>query len=187
MAVVDRGGPWLAIWVNGNIRNLDQPAENYMQPYSMRRSGKAQRWTKHQRCKTSKAQQWKPSKTSAVQNQNGKHLPSKNLDVCYILYDCTMVRWYNGTYQRKAEAPPAKVVQLNINGRQKNYCTTATINARQKKRLYDSNYQRKAEAPPALFSQCTCTSVPPPPLPMQGKYCEMSKILLLPLVLSDTE
>ena len=129
---------------------------------------------KHRRCKTK------------MENTDG-FLPSKNLGLCYILYDCTMVRWYNGTYQRKAEAPPAKVVQLNINGRQKNYCTTATINARQKKRLYDSNYQRKAEAPPALFSQCTCTSVPPPPLPMQGKYCEMSKILLLPLVLSDTE
>ena len=59
---------------------------------------------------------------------------------------CTIVRWYNGTYQRKAEAPPAKVVQLNINGRQKtivqqqlslrgkkNDCMTATINGRQRR------------------------------------------------------
>ena len=135
VAVVDRGGPWLAIWVNGNIRNLDQPAENYMQPYSMRRSGKAQRWTKHQRCKTSKAQQWKPSKTSAVQNQNGKHrrVPPKQKPwlVLYIvrLYDGTMVQRHLSTEGR---------------GTSSKSCTTK-YQRQAKKLLYNSNYQCEAK------------------------------------------
>ena len=170
MAVVDRGGPWLAIWVNGNIRNLDQPAENYMQPYSMRRSGK----TSALEDKQSSAMETKQNIGGAKpkwKTSTRAFLPSKNLGVCYILYDCTMVRWYNGTYQRKAEAPPAKVVQLNINGRQKtivqqqlslrgkkNDCMTATINGRQRRLRLCS--------PIHLY---TTTS-------LQGKYCEMSRI-----------
>ena len=116
VAVVDRGGPWLAIWVNGNIRNLDQPAENYMQPYSMRRSGK-----------TSALEDKQSSALETKQNIGGAKpkwktstrafLPSKNLGVYYILYNCTMVQRQLSTatingrqkneYQRKAEAPPA--------------------------------------------------------------------------------
>ena len=115
MAVVDRGGPWLAIWVNGNIRNLDQPAENYMQPYSMRRSGK-----------TSALEDKQSSAMETKQNMGGAKpkwktstrafLPSKNLGVYYILYNCTIVRWYNGNYQRQLSTAGKK---MNINGRQR--------------------------------------------------------------------